>query len=74
MLARPKGQRVKREKEKRTKDKGKRHEAYRLRKRDRAIVGQHGLPARPIVVIGRVVRLHAARRIAQMMGLVEDVA
>ena len=36
--------------------------------RQRAIVGQDRLPARPIAMIGRVVRLGAARRIAQVVG------
>jgi hypothetical protein len=36
--------------------------------RHRAVVGPDGLPARPVAVIGRVVRLDAAGRIAEMMG------
>src|SRR5262249_30427708 len=36
--------------------------------RDRTIVGLHGLATRAVAVIGRVVRLHAAGRIAQMVS------
>ena len=40
----------------------------RHRERQRAVIGQHRLPARPIAMIGRVLGLGPTRRIAEMVG------